>query len=124
MNIVGQGSILWVSDFTLMRDFYENTLGLLPAQGDPVEGWMPFQVGSGTFALHAIPAAYQDDAEPEGSSIRWDSPTKHVFYVSDLSAAMTHLNACGVTRAPGDQLGEGYADFVDPEGNVFQIAAI
>jgi len=43
MNIVGQGSILWVSDFTLMCEFYEKTLGLLPAQGDPVEGWMPFK---------------------------------------------------------------------------------
>ncbi len=123
MQVVGTGSILWVEDFIGMRDFYSRVLGLSLIEGEDSDGWIQFRVGDGKFALHAIPPEYLSHAdEPPAPTIRWDSPVKNLFYVSDLEIALAKLATHDVQRAPGDFPGEGYVDFLDPEGNVFQIA--
>ena len=123
MQVVGSGPILWVEDFAGMRDFYSQILGLSAIDGQDSEGWVQFSVGDGKFALHAIPPEYLintgDASEP---TVRWDSPIKNVFYVSELESALVQLAGHDVQRAPGGFPGENYVDFLDPEGNVFQIA--
>ena len=122
MQVVGTGSILWVEDFIGMRDFYSRVLGLSLIEGEDSEGWIQFRVGDGKFALHAIPPEYLSHAgEPSAPTIRWDYAVKNVFYVSDLEIALAKLATNDVQRAPGDHPEEGYVDFLDPEGNVFQI---
>tara|TARA_B100000676_G_scaffold32981_1_gene31173 strand:- start:1 stop:393 length:393 start_codon:yes stop_codon:yes gene_type:complete len=123
MQVVGTRSILWVADFRRMSDFYSRVLGLSLIEGEDSEGWIQFRVGDGKFAPHAIPPEYLSHAgEPSAPTIRWDSAVKNVFYLSDLEIALAKLATNDVQRAPGDHPEEGYLDFLDPEGNVFQIA--
>ena len=123
MEVVGLGSILWVENFVAMREFYSRVLDLNVADEQDSEGWIQFLVGDGRFAFHAIPPEYLTDSgdAPEPTA-RWDSPVKNVFYVRDLKDALVRLANHDVKRAPGGFPGEDYVDFLDPEGNVFQIS--
>ncbi|MBM30874.1 MAG: hypothetical protein CMD77_08205 [Gammaproteobacteria bacterium] len=123
MEVVGLGSILWVEDFEAMREFYSRVLGVTAVDGQDSEGWVQFFVGDGRFALHAIPPEYlTNSGEASEPTVRWDSPVKNVFYVRDLKDALVKIADHDVKRAPGGFPGENYIDFLDPEGNVFQIS--
>ena len=123
MEVVGLGSILWVENFVSMREFYSRVLGLKVVDGQDSEGWTQFLVGDGRFALHAIPSEYlTNSGEVSEPTARWDSLVKNVFYVRDLKDALSSLAGHDVKRAPGGFPGEDYVDFLDPEGNVFQIS--
>ena len=123
MQIVGIANILFVKDFDRMTAFYEEHLGL-EAEPSAFDGWRRYPVGSGSFALHAIPSPYADSISiDDPPTVREGTPVKPIFFVADVAAAREELTSRGVRRANADAgLSDELDDFVDPEGNVFQIA--
>ena len=122
IHTVGQGTILFVKHFDRMVRFYADTLGLKAEEEQA--GWMLFALGDSRFALHAIPPEYAEDIQiDDPPAARWETPFKPVFYVEDLATAVSALLEQQVTPAQSDvERMHGRVDFVDPEGNVFQIA--
>lgn len=123
-------SIVFVKDMEKMTAFYRDVLSLAPQPGEyPTQEWLAFDAGPVQLALHRIP-------EPWNSQITIDEPpspragaaTKLVFLVENLEEARDELLARGVRlsdnpnlNAPGEFV---RCDFLDPEGNVFQLTVV
>ncbi len=110
--------MLYVKDLDRMRRFYGALLGQEPVAATASETWVEFESG---LSLHAIPPHIAEAIVIESPpAVREETPIKLIFPVADLEAVSAKLEALGapVTRRPW-----GACDCVDPEGNVFQIAA-
>ena len=112
-------AILFVKDLPRMTAFYRDTLGLTVASGSA--GWVEFDAGAVSLALHAIPAALAAriviDTPPH---VRENAPVKLSFAVADVAAERARLVAAGAVMREARSWG---CDGVDPEGNVFQLIA-
>lgn len=114
-------SMLYVKDFARMRDFYAKALQTEPINTEWTENWAFFDTGGAGFALHAVPPA---SSENVSGTNRERSPVKLIFAVPNVTAERARLEGLGVTtllrswQDPAES-----CDCVDPEGNVFQIAA-
>ena len=114
-------TMLYVKDLARMASFYEGLFGVPPTVARPDDGWVEFDVGSSSFALHAVPPHVAELIEisvpPE---IREDTPYKVVVEVTDVAGALVRLHADGaiVIERPW-----GGTDLVDPEGNVVGLIA-
>jgi predicted enzyme related to lactoylglutathione lyase len=118
-------SMLYVKDFARMRDFYGKVLQTLPVNTEWTDTWALFDVGGARFALHAIPVQDAGGSEPVFPAPQRDrSPVKLIFSVGDVAGERARLEAMGVTtiRRSWQDPAES-CDCVDPEGNIFQIAA-
>ncbi len=105
-----------------MTAFYRDALGLAPLPERAQPGWVELDAGGVTVALHAIPEAIAASiAVGDPPLARESAPIKLVFAVDDVAAARARLAASGAVM--GDVRSWGACDGVDPEGNVFQIAA-
>lgn len=115
-------SMLYVKDLAHMREFYGNILQVPPLSTKWADDWALFETGGTSFALHAIPAAA---VEPPNPPVKRESSTiKLIFAVDDLPAERSRLEAMGVvTLQRSWQDPAESCDCVDPEGNIFQIAA-
>ncbi len=115
--------MLYVKDLPGMREFYAKLLQTQPAKAEWSDTWALFDVGKTSFALHAIPSGASDTG-PASPAEREQSPVKLIFAVEDLPAELARLEAMGVKmlRRPWQEPAES-CDCIDPEGNVFQIAA-
>ena len=73
--------------------------------------------------MDAMVAFFRIADPPEARS---DAVTKLVFRVDDLAAARRALHAQGVIEVHQEFLSEPpvRCDFLDPEGNVFQISSL
>jgi predicted enzyme related to lactoylglutathione lyase len=118
-------SMLYVKDLTRMREFYGSVLQTPPINKEWTDTWALFDAGGTKFALHAIPAKHAEETELSSPPPpREGSPVKLVFAVGDVPAERARLEAMGVAivarswQEPGES-----CDCIDPEGNVFQIAA-
>jgi predicted enzyme related to lactoylglutathione lyase len=118
-------SMLYVKDFARMREFYGSVLQTPPINTEWTDTWALFDVGGTKFALHAIPAKHAEGVEPSSPPTKLErSPVKLVFAVGDVPAERARLQAMGVAtlerswQEPGES-----CDCIDPEGNIFQIAA-
>jgi len=122
-------SILFAKHMPTMVEFYRDLLGLAEVKtADTDDEWRVFRAGSMELALHAIPAPFaegieiSDPPEPRSSAI-----TKLVFRVADVAQARALLHKKGVLEVHQEFLNaEGplvRCDFLDPEGNVFQISS-
>jgi catechol 2,3-dioxygenase-like lactoylglutathione lyase family enzyme len=110
-------AILFVHDTAKMLAFYEH-LGLAIVEGDAASGFVRLAnaTGGAVLALHHTAAL-----GPNGTP-RLDVPTKLCFHVDDVAAHRAQLVAQGVTAREVHTHGSvTYCDFVDPEGNVFQL---
>jgi catechol 2,3-dioxygenase-like lactoylglutathione lyase family enzyme len=118
-------SMLYVTDLARMREFYRGILQTPPINTEWTDTWALFHVGGTKFALHAIPAKHAEGPEPFSSPQKRErSPVKLVFAVSDVPAERARLEAMGVTTLRRSWQDPAEAcDCVDPEGNIFQIAA-
>ena len=123
MRVLGTANMLFVKDFERMTAFYEGSLALVP-EPSPYEGYRRYPLGDGAFVLHAIPASIAEAIEIDDPAVvREGVPVKPVFYVEDVAAARDELLALGVVRLTTDRpASDDFDDFVDPEGNVFQVA--
>jgi predicted enzyme related to lactoylglutathione lyase len=115
--------MLYVKDLARMREFYVGVLQTPPINTEWTDTWALFDAGGTKFALHAIPADHADGTELSSPTPK-KSSVKLVFAVGDVPAERLRLETTGVTtlqrswQEPGES-----CDCVDPEGNIFQIAA-
>lgn len=108
-----------------MREFYTRMLQAQPINAEWTDSWALFDVGGTGFALHAIPRESADKIDPSSPPpVREQSPVKLVFAVENLSAERARLEAMGITmlQRPWQEPAES-CDCIDPEGNIFEIAA-
>lgn len=100
----------WVSDLDRSTAFYRDVLGLTP--GPRYGDWQEFFVDGPTrFAIH-------------GGGTTVERPTAQLsFSVADLDEAIAHMQAegNGPLGAITDTGTNRFADFADPDGNVFQL---
>lgn len=116
-------SLLYVRDLVRMREFYGAILQTTPANTRWTDTWVLFNTGSASFALHAIPEAPPAN-ELTHAQARESAPAKLIFAVDDVPAERARLQSLSVpllTRSWQDP--SESCDCVDPEGNIFQIAA-
>ena len=129
MNLELARAIIFVKDMPSMAAFYQDALGLTEVVTDDTsDGWRVLSAGGMQLALHAIPAQIAEgfaiSVPPEARS---SAVTKLVFRVPDVVAARAALHARGVIEVnqffvdPDRSLVR--CDFLDPEGNVFQISS-
>lgn len=121
--------IPFAKDAPRLGAFYQDVLGLtaIATEHDPDE-WVLLDTGGAELALHRVPdpgnagIAITDPPEP-----RHGLPHKPVFVVDDVVATRERLLARGVValdtgpvNPPGRLV---RCDFVDVEGNTFQISS-
>ena len=112
--------MIFVKDMDRMTTFYRDAVGLRVRSGVPSDGWVEFDAGSSSLALHAIPPAIADRITiTDPPQQRSNTPLKLIFETPDLNAARAHLASHGaVMHEPRNT---GSCDGLDPEGNVFCI---
>jgi predicted enzyme related to lactoylglutathione lyase len=112
--------MLFVKDFARMREFYLSVFQSNPVNTQWTDSWAMFDVGGSGFALHAIPAEFTSAPSPTNER----KTVKLIFAVEDVPRELARLKALGartLERSWQDQ--NESCDCLDPEGNVFQIAA-
>ncbi len=117
-----KGAILFVRDMEKMTAFYRDVVGLTQTESEyGVDVWVPFEDDGSMLGLLAIPAEHRDGAEaPEALEPRASTPIKLVFRVDDLTSKCEEMLDAGAN--PLRFVPEhGRADYVDPEGNIFQL---
>jgi predicted enzyme related to lactoylglutathione lyase len=100
----------WVTDVDRSTAFYRDVVGLPP--GPRYGDWQEFDIDGATrFAIH-------------GGGAPVTRPTAQVsFAVADLEEAISHMASRGC-HALGEITDTGanrFADFADPDGNIFQL---
>jgi catechol 2,3-dioxygenase-like lactoylglutathione lyase family enzyme len=110
--------VVYVKDLDRMTAFYRDVLEMSVVL--KAHGWVEF--GSGV-ALHAIPAWIAEGIEIASpvARVREETPLKVVLEVADVEGEIARLRGLGVVVKERPW---GSCDFVDPEGNVFQIAEL
>jgi predicted enzyme related to lactoylglutathione lyase len=118
-------SMLYCRDFARMREFYERLLQTAPINTEWTDTWALFDAGGTKLALHVIPAQHAEGIEISSPPLKRDrSPVKLILAVEDVAAERARLDAMGITTFQQSWQDPAEAcDCVDPEGNVFQIAA-
>jgi predicted enzyme related to lactoylglutathione lyase len=110
-------SMLYVKDLPRMREFYGRLFQSPPINTEWTDTWALFDAGGTKFALHAIPGKHTNGASPTPK-------VKLIFAVEDVPVERARLEAMGASLLQRSWQGAGEScDCVDPEGNVFQIAA-
>jgi catechol-2,3-dioxygenase len=115
-------AMVFVKSIDLMTTFYRDGLGLSVLPEKSQEGFVVFDAGGSTLALHAIPdpiARTIEIADPPVA--RSDTAIKLIFEVPDVAAASTHLARHGAIMSEPHSWGG--CNGTDPEGNVFMIVA-
>lgn len=112
-------TILFAKDMRRMTDFYHDAFGL-PVVSANQPGWVEFDAGGVSLALHDIPPRIaKQTVITTPPRAREETPIKLVFEVENLEAARRHLSAHGATMFEPKTWGT--CDGLDPEGNVFQL---
>ena len=102
--------IIFTTNFTAMRDFYRDKIGLALAGEE--DGWADFDAGAIRLALH--------EARFEGS----EGPHKIAFRAADVDAVRADLIARGVAMGKVVRFGRiALCDGQDPDGNWFQLSS-
>ena len=113
-------ALIFVRDLPQMQRFYRDLLGL--AVLEECDGHARYGAADAALALHAIPPEHAP-TEDDGAT-REDGAIKLTFTVADVDGERARLVGAGVAmREPWSWEGLRACDGVDPEGNVFQIAA-
>jgi lactoylglutathione lyase len=112
--------IVYVKDTKKAVPFYKDILGMQPKMEE--DGWVEFETGAATFALH-------DDKKLTGERAHGEGQPLPVFNVEDFDGTVKALKESGVKfdhdpmqvceAGPG-QVGMS-VQFRDPEGNALSI---
>ena len=122
-------AIVFVKSMPAMVEFYRDVLGLTEVvTAETGDGWRVLSAGQMQLALHAIPEQYAGGIEiGDPPQARSDSITKLVFRAPDVVAARAALHEKGVIEVHQSFIDPDAplvrCDFLDPEGNVFQISS-
>jgi catechol 2,3-dioxygenase-like lactoylglutathione lyase family enzyme len=115
-------AMIFVKRIDLMTTFYRDALGLKVLPKKSEDGFVVFDAGGTTLALHAIPGPIAKTIEISDPPVaRSDNAIKLIFEVADLAEARTHLARHGAIMS--EPRSWGGCDGIDPEGNVFMIVA-
>jgi catechol 2,3-dioxygenase-like lactoylglutathione lyase family enzyme len=120
--------ILFAKDVSRLGDFYREVMGFAAvATEHDSDEWLLLDTGGAELALHRVPDPWNEAIEiTDPPAVRHGSPHKPVFVVEDLVATRDRLLARGVVALdPGVVNPPGRlvrCDFVDAEGNVFQVS--
>jgi len=118
--------VLYVDDFPAMLEFYGAALGARvldegnpdPAIYRPGQDWVALDVGGFRVELF-------QRKTPLGREAREPRLILPAFRVDDLDAAMARVEAAGGRRASaGEQAWGRYADYRDPDGNLFNLYSV
>ena len=113
-------AMIFVKRMDLMTTFYRDGLGLKVLPKKSEEGFVVFDAGGVTLALHAIPGPIAKTIEIGDPPVaRSDTAIKLLFEVSNVEEARIHLARHGAIMS--EPHGWGGCDGTDPEGNVFMI---
>jgi catechol 2,3-dioxygenase-like lactoylglutathione lyase family enzyme len=120
--------IMFAKDVARLGAFYTDVVGfsVVASEHDPRE-WLLLDTGGAELALHRVPDPWNGEIEiTDPPAVRHGSPHKPVFVVDDVAETREQLVARGVVAldaGPVNPTGQLVrCDFVDVEGNVFQIA--
>ena len=120
MAVQVKGPIVFANDMAKMTAFYRDVVGLTYEENTHRDDeFVTFIDGGNTFALHAA-LPHQRATVPNPPAVRWNAATKVVFRVDDLKKHHDELVAHGLNTVWGS-VEDRLVDFVDPEGNVFQL---
>lgn len=102
--------IVYTRELEALQRFYEGALGV---ESENYGKWRPFQLASGTFALHAVEEGSGHDVE--GFSI--------TFEVDDIDEAVPRFEAHGakILRGVADEAFGKRAVLQDPDGRQFEV---
>jgi catechol 2,3-dioxygenase-like lactoylglutathione lyase family enzyme len=121
-------AIVFAKDVSRLAAFYRDMLDLEVQPSElPPDEWTVLARGGCELAFHRIPDPWNARVQIESPPrVREDTPQKLVFAGADVDDIHTRLTSQGVPAlrpAVTDAAGRlTRRDFVDPEGNVFQIA--
>jgi predicted enzyme related to lactoylglutathione lyase len=105
--------ILFVMDIEAVTAFYRDVLGLHLKGAQHDAGWVEFETGACTLALHRGTSTLAPRRSP-----------KIVFAASDVAATRAQLIARGAKLGAVKAFDDiQFCDGKDPEGNVFQISS-
>ena len=118
--------VVYAMDVERMTAFYAAVLGVPVERPDPTLALL--DGGTWELVINAIPAAYAEGiAIADPPEVRHDTPIKAILPVDDLGRARAAAAGLGgVVRDESQEWafrGVVFCDGVDPEGNVFQLAA-
>jgi catechol 2,3-dioxygenase-like lactoylglutathione lyase family enzyme len=107
--------ILFVRDIPVVAAFYQRHFGLHPVDTGE-KGWLELSAAGGSnLALHQATTTSRD---------RGRSPTKIVFEMRDIHAAVSEFRAQGLKFGKVHEVnGFAFANARDPEGNPIQISS-
>jgi predicted enzyme related to lactoylglutathione lyase len=121
---VAASAVLYVTDLSAMRAFYETCFAMVPAYAE--QGVCVLASSDWELSLVCVPATVAATlviADPPRR--RAGSPLKLAFDVSELDDAGSRVIAAGGRLDPADGAwefrGRRYRDCLDPEGNVVQL---
>jgi catechol 2,3-dioxygenase-like lactoylglutathione lyase family enzyme len=115
-------AMIFVKRMDLMTTFYRDGLGLKVLPRKSEEGFVVFDAGGVTLALHAIPAPIAKTIEIGDPPVaRSDTALKLIFEVASVEEARVHLARHGAIMS--EPRSGGGCNGTDPEGNVFMIVA-
>ena len=108
--VTGITVYVYTHELEALQRFYEGALGIEP---DNYGDWRPFQLASGTFALHAVQEGSGHDVQ--GFNISSD--------VDDIDEAVPRFEAYGakILRGVADEAFGKRAVLQDPDGRQFEI---
>lgn len=119
--------ILFAKDVASLGAYYRDVLGFEPKPTDLAsDEWMLFDTGGAELALHRVPDPWNADIKiADPPDVRHGSPHKVVFFVDDVAETRDGLVARGAVVLDNEHLNPPgrllRCDFVDVEGNIFQI---
>ncbi|HVE76108.1 MAG TPA: VOC family protein [Actinomycetota bacterium] len=128
MSIQSLGySIIIVDDFPLMKQWYEQSLGLALQDYDEEGKWATFGFpdGGAELAIHGLPEGHRPPpTQAEAADQKGGGRSKVVpcLEVADINVAVEELKGKGVKfvrEVHGTHV--LLANFTDPEGNMLQI---
>lgn len=114
--------VLWVSDLSTQRDFYERLFGV--SNSYITEGFSSVTHVSNTVLLHELPKEYAARVPlTHQLKVQEEVAIKPVFTVDSIDEAVLRMNNTFATiKGTKSIYGTStYLDIIDPEGNVIQI---
>ena len=119
------GAAIAVSDMARAREFYEGTLGLVPATDHEPENNVTYVCGAGTI-VHVFTTPHAGTASSTVAGFEVDDIGRMVEELTGLGVVFEQYHgdgietdARGIATFPGDN---HVAYFKDPDGNVLSLA--
>jgi len=114
--------IVYVQDTTVSLPFYRDILGMTLKSEE--SGWVEFETGGTTLALHVMKPGEKHAGNTKGQPIIvFTVDNVHEVRAELLSRGVTFKTECEVVCEAGDHVGMS-TNFYDPDGNLYSIFSL